>query len=345
MTAFTRRAFGQSAAALALTGLARPAFAAPPPIARVICDNDWSGDPDGLFQLAQHLLSPAVDIPLIVGSNVPTDMPWTTSKFPATDARNKARELLGIMGKAEGRVVLAGAERAIAARKDWKASPATDAIIANAMQGDTRSPLAYCAGAGLTELALAWLAEPRIGKRIRLIWIGGNEHPGLALPPPGPAQREFNLSIDPLAAQIIFNESDIEIWQVPRNAYRQMLVSSAELEDMKASGPLGAYLVGQIGRVAAEVASLPIFADKPRSETYVLGDSPLVTLTALQTFFEPDPASSFYSLRPTPTLSTNGDYAANPVGRPMRVYTQIDTRLTFADMVAKFRAAGRKADG
>ena len=29
-------------------------------------------------------------------------------------------------------------------------------------------------------LALAWLAEPRIGKRLRLIWIGGSEHPAAA---------------------------------------------------------------------------------------------------------------------------------------------------------------------
>ena len=92
-------------------------------------------------------------------------------------------------------------------------------------------------------------------------------------------------------------------------------------------------------RVAEEVSRIPFFADKPRSETYVLGDSPLVTLTALQTFFEPDPASSSYSQFPTPRLALDGTYGDNPAGRPMRVYTRIDTRLTFADMVAKFRAA------
>lgn len=29
-----------------------------------ISDNDYSGDPDGLFQLAHHLLSPSVDASL-----------------------------------------------------------------------------------------------------------------------------------------------------------------------------------------------------------------------------------------------------------------------------------------
>lgn len=339
MVQISRRTFAASSLAAALTGWRTPAFAATPPMARVICDNDWSGDPDGLFQLAHHILSPAIDIPLIVGSNVPTDMPWTTSKSPASDARNKALELIGVMHRSGKYRVLAGSETAIPARNAAPHSPATSAIIAEAMRRDGPGKLVYAAGAGLTELALAWLAEPRIGPRTRLVWIGGNEHPGLAHPPPGPPQREFNLSIDPLAAQVIFNESDIEIWQVPRNAYRQMLVSSAELAELAKSGPLGRYLVGQIDRVAQEVSRIPAFADKPRSETYVLGDSPLVTLTALQTFFEPDPASSFYSLRPTPRLGSDGRYTDNPAGRVMRVYNQIDTRLTFADMAAKFRAA------
>lgn len=339
MVHLTRRTFAASTFVAAVAGWQAPALTAAPPMARVICDNDWSGDPDGLFQLAQHILSPSIDIPLIVGSNVPTDMPWTKSKAPASEARDKALELLGIMRRARDFRALAGSETAIRGRAEARPGPATAAIVAEAMRSDAPGKLVYAAGAGLTELALAWLAEPRIGPKVRLIWIGGNEHPGLALPPPGPAQREFNLSIDPVAAQIIFNESDIEIWQVPRNAYRQMLVSSAELAELRSSSSLGRYLVEQIDRVAEEVSRIPFFADKPRSETYVLGDSPLVTLTALQTFFEPDPASSFYSLRPTPRLGVDGTYSENSGGRAMRVYTQIDTRLTFADMVAKFRAA------
>jgi hypothetical protein len=33
---------------------------------RVIIDNDFSGDPDDLFQLAHHVLSLSVHIPLVV---------------------------------------------------------------------------------------------------------------------------------------------------------------------------------------------------------------------------------------------------------------------------------------
>jgi hypothetical protein len=37
---------------------------------RVIVDNDFSGDPDGLFQMAHLLLSPSVDIRGIIGSHL-----------------------------------------------------------------------------------------------------------------------------------------------------------------------------------------------------------------------------------------------------------------------------------
>jgi purine nucleosidase len=308
-------------------------------MARVICDNDWSGDPDGLFQLAQHVLSPSIDIPLIVGSNLPLDMPWAKTKTPASEARDKALELLAVMGRAGNYRVLAGSETAIPKRSDVRPSPATAAIIEEALRQDARGPLVYAAGAGLTELARAWLANPAIGRRLKLIWIGGSEHKGLALPPPNPDPLEFNFGLDPLAAQIVFNESDIEIWQVPRNVYRQMLVSYAELAELAQTGPLGRYLADQVKAIGAMVEKVLPNVIFPRSETYVLGDSPLVTLTALQSFFQPDPTSSSYVLLPTPKLGADGGYTDNPSGRPMRVYTQIDTRLTFADMAAKIRAA------
>ena len=63
MTVFNSRRRSALAAlgALACTALL-PARAATPaliqPRSRVILDNDYAGDPDGLFQTAHHLLSP-----------------------------------------------------------------------------------------------------------------------------------------------------------------------------------------------------------------------------------------------------------------------------------------------
>jgi purine nucleosidase len=207
-------------------------------------------------------------------------------------------------------------------------------IVAEAMREDTRLPLFYAAGAGLTDLAEALRLEPRIASRIKLVWIGGMEHPDLLPDVPPRSDNEYNLTIDQFAAQIVFNHSSIEIWQIPRNVYRQLNISHAELvAGLGRAGGLGRYLITQIERVLT-------VADHNLGETYVLGDSPLVTVTALQSSFEPDSSSSPYVVRPTPRIDDNGHYTPAADGRPMRVYTAIDTRLTFSDMFAKFAVSG-----
>lgn len=339
-----RRHFIGSAGALAV-GLAVDADAAlarRASLARVIIDNDFAGDPDGLFQLAHHLLCPSVEIPLIIGSHLPVRFGGQKS---ASEGSAKALELLKVMKLENLHSPIAGSELPISSRATSKPVTATAAIVREAMREDTSEPLFYAAGAGLTDLALAWLAEPRIGRRIKLIWIGGREHPGLAYPPPGPDEAEFNFTIDPVAAQVIFNESDIEIWQVPRDAYRQLLFSNAELEDLAEAGPLGRYLKSEMDGLAVKLASIPGLPPPPPTEAFVMGDSPLVTLTALLPPIQPDPSSSRYRLNPTPRLTNNGAYQAAPSGRPMRVYTWIDSGLTLRDMASRFRRWDKTSHG
>ena len=204
------------------------------------------------------------------------------------------------------------------------------------MRPDNR-PLFYCAGASLTEIAAAHRLDPRIGKRLKLVWIGGMEHADLNPGVPARTDAEYNMTIDMAAARYVFNQSDIEIWQVPRDTYRRMLISHAELaRGLAKAGKLGAFLLGQIDTIGAMAASHGL----PLGETYILGDSPLVTLTALQSSFEADSSSSDYVVRPTPTLDEAGRYVARADGRAMRIYRQVDTRLTFEDMFAKFAALG-----
>ncbi|MFM6832471.1 MAG: nucleoside hydrolase [Novosphingobium sp.] len=335
-TGIDRRLFVGSAIAC-LASFAHSATAAAdkqPPSARVIIDNDFAGDPDGLFQLAHHVLCRSVSIPLIIGSHLPATF---SSGHDAQDSMSRARELLSIMKLDGAHNLIAGSERPIASRASWKPSPASAAIVREAMREDVGGPLIYASGAGLTELALAWLSEPLIGRRIKLIWIGGNTHAGFGNPGTKSYGPEFNFSIDPMAAQVLFNESDIEIWQVPSDAYSQMLFSTAELEELGATGPLGAYLKAKVDAVPEMFAKIPGVPPVAATDAYVLGDSPLVTLSVLIPPMQPDPTSSSYALLPTPRLLDNGTYAARPDGRPMRVYTRIDAGLTIRDMLARFR--------
>lgn len=79
----------------------------------------------------------------------------------------------------------------------------------------------------------------------------------------------------------------------------------------------------------------------PMGEIYILGDSPLVLLTALQSGFEPDPASSHYEMRQAPAIAADGTYRYQPKGRPIRIYNRLDVRLMFADMIAKLKLAAQ----
>src|SRR4051795_8063056 len=245
---------------------------------RVVVDNDFSGDPDGLVQLAHHALSRSVDLRLVIGSHLRPGDPFDPSDTTADNAAALARGGRARAGR-DDVPVLAGSNVGLTDRGTPIRSAAAEALVAEAMRTDVETPLYVCAGAGLTELASAWLIEPRIAERLTLVWIGGPEHPGLAEPPPGAMPIEYNLLIDVLAASVVFGDSAVPIWQVPRDAYRQTLASSAELQlRMAEQGPLGARLFAALDGVRTTAGEHGV----ELGETYALGDSPLVLLTALQ---------------------------------------------------------------
>jgi purine nucleosidase len=304
---------------------------------RVVADNDYSGDPDGLVQLAHHALSPSVDLRLVIGSHLRPGDPFDPTDRTADNAAALAREVLDLAGRSDV-PVLAGSNTALADPTTPIRSPAAEALVAEAMRDDVDTPLYVCAGAGLTEVASAWLLEPRIAERMTLVWIGGPEHPDLAAPPPDAMPIEYNLLIDVPAASVVFGQSLIAIWQVPRNAYRQTLASFAELElRMAGRGALGARLFAALAGVQAMAGRHGV----DLGETYILGDSPLVLLTALQSAFEPDPSSSRGTTRETPGITDDGQYTPVPDARPMRVYTHLDTRLMMEDLFAKLELHSR----
>jgi len=297
---------------------------------RVIIDNDFSGDPDDLFQLAHHVLSSSVEIPFVIGSHLSPGDFFDPSDRQADNAAESARDLLSLLGSTIP--VFAGSNQGLAGPSEPIASPAAEAIVREAMRTDTDLPLFIALGAGMTELARAVMMEPAIAERLTAVWIGGPEHQGLGLEFPVPGQVEYNLAIDIPAAQVIFNDSAVPVWQVPRDAYRQALVSLAELDSrVRPHGALGRRLAESVDELIAKVES----AGHSLGETYALGDQPLVLLTALQSAFEADSSSSTFVVRPTPRLTAAGWYEDRPDGRPMRIYTAIDNRLMFEDMFAK----------
>jgi purine nucleosidase len=305
---------------------------------RVISDNDYSGDPDGLFQLVHMLLSPSLDVRAVIGSHLAVGDGFDPSAQQAANAVRQARAVIDLM-RLPGRIrVVQGSNVALTDAATPQRSAGAQSIVAEAMRTDTDLPLFVTFGAGLTELASAYLIEPRIADRLTAVWIGGPEYPELGPHPerpgagPGP---EYNLNIDVKAAQVVFNDSTIPIWQVPRNAYRQALVSMSELAvHVRSRGRVGAHLYDALLAIHRLAANFGLNL----GETYILGDNPLVLLTALQSQFEPNTSSSEYAVLRAPRINDDGTYTARTGGREIRVYTRLDVRLMFDDFYAKLAA-------
>lgn len=305
------------------------------PRMRVIVINDFGGDPDGLFQLVHQILSPSAEIRAIIGSHicnagffgVPEDAGYACKKA------NEVIEIMELKGKFS---VLKGSDLPLEDEEKPRISEGTEAIINEAMRQDTDIPLYVVCGSGLTDIASAYIINPEIAQKLTLVWIGGPEYSGIAFPPPGCTSLEYNTSIDIKAARVIFNKSDMLVWQVPRNSYRQILVSYAELlKNVKCQGKIGKYLATSIEEVLK-------MANSSLGETYILGDNPLVLLTTLQSCYNSDPSSSTYSLMPAPKFNEQGLYEINPDGRNIRVYNNLDMRLLLEDFYTKLELFNKK---
>ncbi|WP_245188872.1 nucleoside hydrolase [Maribacter dokdonensis] len=305
------------------------------PRMRVIIDNDLGGDPDGLFQLAHHLMSPSVEIRGIIASHLYEQGfggPGTSEY-----AKEQAMKVINILGLENSVNVYIDKSRSMVDVTKPIDSEAVQVIIKEAMRTDTDLPLYVVCGGGLTNIASAYLLEPEIAEKLTLVWIGGPEYTDIAIPPPGYTTLEYNLGIDIKAAQVIFNDSDINIWQVPRNVYRQPIMSDAELLiKVKGKGKLGNHLFNVMKEAYTKLDKWNI----PMGEVYIYGDNPLVLLTALQSSFEPDPSSSSYVIKQAPIINEEGLYKVNLKGRNIRVYQQLDNRLLFDDFFTKLVLLG-----
>src|SRR5688572_31866406 len=109
-----------------------------PPRMRVIIDNDFSGDPDGLFQLAHLLLSPSVEVRGIIGSHLKVNDGFDNSKTQAENAAKKAKELLLMMRPGSTIPVYQGSNTGMINDSIPVKSEAVDFIIKEAQRSDTK---------------------------------------------------------------------------------------------------------------------------------------------------------------------------------------------------------------
>lgn len=280
--------------------------------ARVIVDNDFAGDPDGLLGLAHQLLSPKTRTVLISASFLDQKLtpPGPLRGGSASEGKALAAELASRLGVGKGVPVVAGHESGAG----QGVSEAAKAIIAEAMRNDPL-PLFFTCGGPLTNLAEALRIEPAIAARMTLIWIGGGGYPD--------GGWEYNLGTDAEAARHVIENSPIPIWQIPQPAYRQMQVSIAEMTaDIRPISAFSRWLYERFNNP-------PDFLDL--GGAWPMGDSPLVLLTAISS------ESSRYRDMPARRIAADLRYGDEIPGRTIRVFEAMDIRLTQADLLAKLK--------
>lgn len=289
---------------------------------RLITNTDAKNEADDQFAVVQALLSPKIDNVGLIAAHFGTDR--------AADAMEQSyRELetvLDKMGFDKQGMLYRGAPHALPDKNTPVPSEGAELIVREAMKEDARKLFVIFLGP-LTDLASAYLMEPRIAGRLTAIWIGGGVYPS--------GSPEFNLGNDVHAANVVFG-SAIELWQVPKNVYEMMPVSMAELEvRVRPHGAIGRYLFDQL--VAHSQEDIPRKSAFRTGETWVLGDSPAVGLILYEHRFEFDWVSA-------PYITQEQAYVHTGINRPIRVYKSIDSRLILEDLYAKLLLFARNAE-
>ncbi len=220
--------------------------------------------------------------------------------------------------------LLPGSDREIADRNELPNSPGADFIIEEAMKEDSH-PLYVCMLGCATDIAIALLKKPEIADKLTVIWIGGGNYPQ--------GSREFNLIQDVEAARILF-ESPVQVWQIPEGVYKTMEISLMELVSrVRPCGELGNYLCQQMLDLNDTLCSRP--GDFPAGETWALGDNPTVSVLIQS------PLRINWHTEKAPAFLDDGTYVPNENGKEIRVYDNVDVRMTMEDMFWKLSTCYR----
>jgi len=279
---------------------------------RLIINTDAKNEADDQFAFVHALLTPRFKVKSIMAAHFGT----RRTDESMEESYQEIKKVVSLMGM-EGEVNISrGAARALKDEETSEVSEGAQLIIDEAMSDDP-TPLYLIFLGPLTDMASAYLMEPKIAEKVNVIWIGGEAYPT--------GGWEFNLSNDVHAANVVF-KSDIPLWQVPKTVYCTMRVSIAELEyKVRPCQEIGNYLVQQLVDFNNKFADYP---EWPFGEMWSLGDSPAIGL--LLDYHEYD-----FDWRPAPLFTEDMYYVHQQNNRPIRVYNKVDVRFILEDFFSK----------
>ena len=320
---------------------------------RIIVHTDIKNEADDPFAIMHHLLTPSEEVEgIIAGHNeyfMAKAVPALAKQYGMTmeEAEKRMTERKDANGEPfvapryksmeisyqEGKKILSLAqiddvpllrgsvmELQSDKKEDLPESEGADFIIQQAKKEDDR-PLYVALLGCLTDLAIAYIKEPSIADKVIALWIGGGAYPE--------GGQEFNLMQDVLAARVLF-DSPMEIWQIPVNVYASMEFSLSELvEKIAPCGEIGAYLCEEMLAFNEKQKDSP--GDFPHGEIWSIGDNPTVSVLLQNATLK------WYHMEHAPYINDDCTYTARTDSKLIRVYDQVDVRLTLSDLFSKLR--------
>lgn len=288
---------------------------------RMIVYTDCKNEADDQYALAHHLMTPKFIVKGIVGGHFNLNPQEYGEGHTAQASVDEVHKVLKLMEVDDMFSVYKGAEYPLVDENTPQESDGADFIIQEAMKDDPHPLFIACQG-GITDLASAILKKPEICKRMTAIWIGGGVYPEGGF--------EFNLKQDIAAANILM-KSEMAVWQIPMNVYKQMSVTLAELQlQVKPCGEIGKYLFEQMVEFNNKCAEVSHW---PHGEIWGLGDSPTVGV-----LLEESEKTDIYDVLPAPCIRYEDmKYTYEAKNRDIRVYKQVNARTTLNDFFAKMK--------
>lgn len=298
---------------------------------RVIVDSDIAAEADDPFAIVHHLLTPSENVVGIIAAN----FEWRYRTIPALSPQRgksmersctEGRKLLKLMD-IDDVPLFRGTPDCLTDVDNPPLGEGVKFIISEAMR-ECSQPLYIALQGTLTDLAAAYLHEPKIAEHIKAaIWIGGGAYPD--------GGRESNLQQDVRAAQILF-ESPIPIWQIPVNVYAGINISFAELmQKVHPCGEIGQHLCERMFEVNDWYGKYAPQISFPHGEMWSIGDQPTVAA-----MLESEGGKNWHRQK-APKIGDDMRYIDNPDGRDIMVFDGIDRRFLMDDFFAKIDLAYR----
>ncbi len=288
---------------------------------RVLIYSDAKNEADDQFAIAHFLMTPKCIVEGFVAGHFNGNPQEYGVGNTAKASYAEIEKVLGLMDLADDYKIAMGSEYPLENETTPIESDGAKFIVETAMKDDPRPLYIACLG-GITDLASAILMEPKICDKMTAIWIGGGNYPE--------GCSEFNMKQDVNAVNILFS-STMPVWQVPKNVYKQVSVSLAQLQlYVKPCGELGKYLFEQMVAYNRKMAAKQHW---PHGEVWGLGDSPTIGLLLFE-----NELYDVYDEVPAPRVEPGTwRYIHDQDNRKIRVYKDANARLLLEDFFAKMQ--------